>query len=346
MPEQRDLVDVYSQQRTSLTEALLRAILGIWFPFRWFGRPDMVNAYAAASAARVDAAMGSARQAARVFALQTLGEMDARPSPRSLKPVEVIYPRANVTPLEVYKRPARQAEYAISQGATVDEAVIVMTDRIESIVATDIATVTRDEIAAVYQQAPKVIGFRRVIHPELSKTGTCGLCIAASDQFYTRDDLLDLHGECKCETLPITPGNDPGQRINRADLDQLYAAAGSTAGEDLKRVRVQTVEHGELGPMLIPYGGSFRTVDDVNALSGRTRARPYKRPTIVEEFLKWEAMQASSERSIVILQKAKADGTNLVDIAGLGKPIEVKDLDLAIKYHRELIARAAQKLRL
>ena len=34
--------------------------------------------------------------------------------------------------------------------------------------------------------------YRRVIHPELSKGGTCGLCIAASDRIYFVDDLLAL----------------------------------------------------------------------------------------------------------------------------------------------------------
>lgn len=101
----------------------------------------------------------------------------------------------------------------------------------------------------------KVIGWRRVIRPELSMHGTCGLCVVAATQWYTRGDLKAIHHLCKCVPLPVTKVSDPGLRWNaedlRKNLDEIYGAAGgSTSGKKLKRTRVAVREHGELGPIL------------------------------------------------------------------------------------------------
>ena len=100
----------------------------------------------------------------------------------------------------------------------------------------------------------RVIGWRRVIRPELSRHGSCGLCVVAATQWYTRGDLQAIHHLCKCATLPVTKSADPGLRWNaedlRRNLDEIYGAGGGTAGKKLKRIRVAVREHGELGPML------------------------------------------------------------------------------------------------
>ncbi len=54
--------------------------------------------------------------------------------------------------------------------------------------------------------------------------------------------------------MPLVAGADVGARLNREDLQRIYAAAGSTAAADLKRTRVQVNEHGELGPVLTVRG--------------------------------------------------------------------------------------------
>jgi hypothetical protein len=115
-----------------------------------------------------------------------------------------------------------------------------------------------------------VTGYRRVIHPELTKGGSCGLCVAASDQIYHKKDLLPVHGRCKCTVTPIFgetlgPG-DPGAAINSEDLAKMYeAAGGSTSGFALKETRYRVVEHGELGPQLVYAGQNFRTAEQARA---------------------------------------------------------------------------------
>ena len=92
--------------------------------------------------------------------------------------------------------------------------------------------------------------YRRVIHPELSKTGTCGLCAVAATNVFSTADLLPMHNNCKCTVAPITANNDPGLKLNREDLDAIYRKAGSTSAADLKSARVIMESHSEIGPIL------------------------------------------------------------------------------------------------
>jgi hypothetical protein len=89
--------------------------------------------------------------------------------------------------------------------------------------------------------------------------------------------------------MPIVGDLDPGMSINREDLERLYEAAGdSTAARDLKRVRVQINEHGELGPVLTVRGQKFTGPDDIarNLAAGAeaNRERLDKLNTILGDF--------------------------------------------------------------
>ncbi len=101
----------------------------------------------------------------------------------------------------------------------------------------------------------RVVATRRILHPERTKSGPCGLCVVAADRLYTVAELQPLHDGCECTTAPVTEVdgkvNDPGLSLNRADLDRLYEAAGGTGRDLLARTRVRVDEHGELGPVLV-----------------------------------------------------------------------------------------------
>ena len=101
------------------------------------------------------------------------------------------------------------------------------------------------------ESGERIKGWRRVIRPELSQSGTCGLCVVAATRFYKRSDLDAIHDRCKCVVLPYTASHDPGLTLNREDFRRIYnAAGGSTRGEALKKLRVSVREHGELGSIL------------------------------------------------------------------------------------------------
>ncbi len=156
------------------------------------------------------------------------------------------YPRV-ANPLEEFQRPAVQGRYAAVTGNADTNAVT----RLQQLVATDMAVAQREVMQETYRQAG-VLYFRRIIHPELSRTGTCGLCVAAATRVYSVEDLMPIHDNCKCQAVGVYEGqDDPGLRLNRTELGRLYEEAGDTSAERLNRVRVHTVQHGELGQILV-----------------------------------------------------------------------------------------------
>lgn len=172
--------------------------------------------------------------------------------------------KAEMTTQGVFGRPAAVFRYAESQGEA--DAADQAGQRIDSLIDDNLMIAQRlaqqqvlvqavnldDYVGKPGGRATKVIGYRRVIHPELSRTGTCGMCIAASDRIYHVAQLLPIHANCKCTIAAVTTDFDPADDLNAIDLNALYKAAGGTSVAHLKRTRYQVDEHGELGPTLVP----------------------------------------------------------------------------------------------
>lgn len=253
--------DQHTKQHDSIVLKLIKLLLGVWGDFGSSRDPDAVLAMASQSATLVGSAVAQTRRLTRSYLQATLREMDALPS--KLPPIMDAYPRSGVSALDAYSRPANQFIYALSQGSTVEEARTVGVERLQQLAGQDVYLADRDEQQRVYKAAPKVIGYRRVIHPELSKTGTCGLCVVAADRLYHLEELLPIHAvDEHCTTMPVTKGDDPGFRLNGDDLQKIYAAAGSTFAEDLLNTRITINEHGEMGPVLVKQGDHFRTAKE------------------------------------------------------------------------------------
>lgn len=185
---------------------------------------------------------------------------------RAMPRTRVVLPERprGIDPLEEWVRPAEQYRYARSIDHPEEVAIARALLRAQTLADTDIALAMREASRQVLTEAAQeldVRGYRRVIHPELSRTGVCGLCAAAAGnpRPYQAEEQLPFHEHCRCEVLPILGDPDaeggvldPGAVMNRADLAALYEAAGGTAGERLKRVRYRLDEHGELGMVLRP----------------------------------------------------------------------------------------------
>lgn len=269
------LSDRHASQRDSIIGKLFTALTKIWSGVGNYHDDDQVGSAAAASAYRVMQAQKQARRLTRSYQTSVLSAMGAL----ERFPAEVdYYPRSGTTALDVYTRPASQAVFAYSKGGTVEDARQAVRDRLELLLHEDIMLAERDEEQRIYEAVPRVVGYRRVIHPERSKNGTCGLCAVAATQRYRTDELRPLHDGCECGSMPIVGTEDPGQVLNGEDLKQLYAAAGqaasigggaardrSTAREDLLNVRVTVNEHGEKGPVLVKQGDRFRTHSEAGA---------------------------------------------------------------------------------
>lgn len=226
---------------------------------------DHIEAYQRAIAKTTDAYL------ARVLSLMTGSKV------RPIGPVDVATLRAGITHAGAYGRAADAYRYQQAQWDQIARSLAAgdevpapdLTDPIQAAVTRVAAVADMDAQLAARGQSQAnmdageqqgiVTGYRRVIHPERSKGGTCGLCIAASDRLYHARTLLPIHARCECTTLPVIDANDPGSTLNAGDLGRLYDDAGGTAAELLKQTRYQIDEHGELGPVLNPKGAKFRT---------------------------------------------------------------------------------------
>jgi hypothetical protein len=223
----------------------------------------------------------------------------------------------------VHTRPAEVFKKAIATGATHEEAVARAVQRGTGLVTSDVLLEDRAVQRAVFERMG-VTGYRRIIHPELSRTGTCGLCIAAADRVYSTNELMPLHPpSCNCSVLPIVGDIDPGLSLNEQDLKTLYADAGSTKAFDLRRTGYKSLEelraagdtayavheHGELGPMLARPDDKFRSARQVPLEEDPARAA---------------RMLAKVEPVLVSLEERAANGENVAD---------------PLAYQRELIDR-------
>ena len=118
-------------------------------------------------------------------------------------------------------------------------------DTIATDVTQHVARAERGSTASV--RIKGITGWRRVIHPELSDGGTCGLCVAATTRVYRTGKLKPIHDGCNCGVMPIVGEDDPGDALNRLDLGDLYDdAGGTTDGWTLKQTRYQVGAGGQL----------------------------------------------------------------------------------------------------
>lgn len=173
-------------------------------------------------------------------------------TPEHAEAVTLIDQLRNLDDLEAAAEQLAEHRDEIEQRRVSDEdAHGKATERAELLADDDLSLARREGVQAGLRSM-KATKYRRVIHPELSKSGTCGLCVAASTRVYSVDELMPIHTHCVCEQVEVRAGADYGQQFNEADLKELYEAAGTTKAEDLSRVRYEVTDSGELGPIIVP----------------------------------------------------------------------------------------------
>lgn len=267
-----------------------QAIGDLWASVNPYNR-DAVAVFAGQAARIMGTAQSAAARAAAVTQARQLTAMGVKASSAQQVPLDVRAqgtklvrgslvlqrPDANVdyagdrvkvdaesmTTSSVFERPAAVYRYARSQGAAAPDASGQAVIRIRTLVDDNLMLAQRlaqQQVMAAaavdLDKAPKdrpvIVGYRRVIHPELSRGGTCGMCIAASDRIYKIGTLMPIHANCKCTIAAVTEEHDPADDLNAVDLRALYGDAGGNTVAHLKRTRYQVDEHGELGPVLVP----------------------------------------------------------------------------------------------
>lgn len=195
-----------------------------------------------------------------------------------------------------YGRVADTVRFELSKGKPLDEAIKIGLTRADVMARTDLALARRDQSRATFAGNRRVQAFRRVVHPELSRSGTCGLCIAAADRRYNKGALLPIHARCKCTVLPITAAGDPGTPFDMDPaFEEAYGISLSNRAADLKEVRVRVVQNEELGPVL--YNVEHRSTNPGRNRDGRQERGegPLRRPDTRAES---QAFRAYARRNL------------------------------------------------
>lgn len=271
-PEQTRELEVWLAQHTAarqnLDERTVLAILALYAGVNLYDRLSVEEAAEAAADTSNTAAILAAGLMAQYLTTVT-STMTGEDLPT---PAVLLGPIRNGADMRrVFQRPAKLFRRQVAKGVSPVEAFKQAMDLAAKITETNNTLAMREAAQLTLAElAPRagVTGYRRILRPELARTGSCGLCIVASDRIYKRAQLMPIHDNCNCAVLPIIGAaygaGDPGNSFNNLDLEDLYAlAGGSSAGRDLKKVRVQVNEHGELGPVLSVKGQTFTGPDDL-----------------------------------------------------------------------------------
>lgn len=201
------------------------------------------------------------------------------------------------TPL-TYRRLGADMRWHLNQDIPYDVALNMVFTRLEEMVSDDLTLAMREQSRRFFMANSRTtLGYRRVIRPEMSTEGTCGLCMVASDRRYSRSDLLPIHNRCRCDVLPVTRDYDP-KVLNDVDLEAIYEAAGSNRAQDLINVKIQTVEHGELGTRIIPAGNP-----------GNAEYKGYLRNQVAPREQKFQEVLVASEKNILDIEARLASDT-------------------------------------
>ena len=262
----RMIMEVQAKGFSMIVARLIKELSALWRDANMYDG-DLVAARAARSATIVESAQGVVKSQTRSylkFAYQQFEDLDF-PTEEEIDAVNDQMLERAVSPLDEWNRPAEQYRYAQSTGKNDREAMEIAIKRVEELADLDMELAMRKQASNIIKATPKVTGYRRVLHPELSESGTsCGLCIAASTRVYKKEELMAIHDHCHCSVMPIVGDEDPGNQFNEDDLKVLYELAKGTDQQSLSRVRYKINDHGELGPYLVEQGAKNRSAGKKN----------------------------------------------------------------------------------
>lgn len=207
------LLDRRSQGRESLLLGLVRALLLIFT--------------GGATASTVAQANAVTRTALSSEVLMTWAALDQLSGEMSAKPADLLDEVLAQEPWAL-----RHVEQVVrDMQAEVDAATAEVEAEVRAMLADAAAVATQAHGDVSEGSEDPVIGYRRVPHPELAKSGTCGLCFIASTRMYRRGDLRKIHSGCHCEVVEVRASHDPGGDLNNLELGDIYRAANLSRGD-------------------------------------------------------------------------------------------------------------------
>lgn len=195
---------------------------------------------------------------------QMLGDMFGGSSaPRG---VELAPALRGTPPEEVYRRPFVTAWTALSQGKSMTVAVGEGSDRLASILGTDMQLARTHATQQVLGRDGRVQFYRRVLRGSYN----CAMCVIASTQRYRKERLMPIHPGCDCGVRPLPGRGDPGQVIAPDLLEAAHDAVAKGTGQadrggrlpDYRDVIIER-QHGEIGTLMALRRHDFTGPKDI-----------------------------------------------------------------------------------
>ena len=250
-PDYEEIVQATSARTDSLIWALIKLLWNKWDAHDNYGENKATNELIMDSADLTMTYIEEAQRQTETY-MREVFKNSGQPYPENVPaPGKTPYHRrGGITPDEIWERPVNVYRNARRKKASHQEAKKKMQERIYDIAHEELRLAQRDYAARIISGGDTVKGWRRIIHPELSRTGTCGLCVAASQRIYKKSYLMPIHKRCCCTVAPVFQNADPGLKLSRADLKRLYNTAGGTHAKQLSKVSIKEYTSTELGPIL------------------------------------------------------------------------------------------------
>lgn len=246
----RRSLDAHSAARSGLDARVRASVLRSVRGFDGWYDHSAITAWTAQVVRVVEAGQRSTALITDAYLSQVSREVMGRAA-LPVGPIDPSRLRAGVTHQGAYGRLADQYRFEVSKGGDTAGILDGVLARAGAMVGADLQLAFTHQVSR-FSEARGWDLWRRVIRPETSKGGVCGLCVAASDRYYNRGDLMPMHSNCNCGVLPVSGDDDPGRSLNEDELGRLYDDAGSTRARDLIRTKYRVDENGELGPVLVP----------------------------------------------------------------------------------------------
>lgn len=260
------IVDAQATQRKMIEDRVLQTVLNIVSGFDGWYSPEQIAQMTAHVVAYIEAGQVQVGALTNAYLSQVAREITGQPHSSAAPLVDPTTVRNATAHADAYERLTAQYRYLVSTGMDPTVALAAVQTRAKTMVTSDVALHVRRQ-ARGWMHYHNWRMFRRVVRPERSFGGVCGLCLVASDRLYYRGDLMPIHDNCHCEPILVTRRSDPGSILNRDTLDEIYDDAGSTYANDLIDVKYRIEEHGELGPILVDDRHHFRDAREALALT-------------------------------------------------------------------------------
>lgn len=147
----------------------------------------------------------------------------------------------------IYQRPGLVVWGALSKGQDIETAARAGLDRALSLATTDLQLARTHTSRYLMSNNPRITGYRRVP----GGANVCDLCALASENHYSRGDLMPIHPGCSCDVEPDFASTDLPDTVDvQPQIEE--TDIGFTVHE-----------HGELGPVLAVAGQAFTGPDDI-----------------------------------------------------------------------------------